>query len=495
MLLPYLRYTCWPDPQEFPNLPHSWPSVPVLQYQYVGLTRLVRLAASQWWDKARTAGWFQTRGYRVVRLVSFRSVSWFIHAWCSQGSTFTDCTAGFGPSRVRALVADLAARVSAALGHGLHKWEPCPEREEQLVRSFGSMRVSFQISRNALMRVGCPWKRWAAGRTFATHTTASRRQRQAPRLAHATRDMWEYQQASGPIGVLLLNGSFGKLVRVMEEVVDVDASAISASIDGDAWFSRDAEPDLPKWGAVRIHSRCRMMGAAEACNERVGSIMHHLWHDKQIISKNALMDNVLLTEAQVTCIGNERDEMLCRHVAEVLRQHGLAPICQPRSRKKRKTEGIMNSMSLTRMRTGAQQHLQLSGRSAAGMAERSRPLGDSSEDKQATEEQQHHPTLPQKFPKSIHTALVERWPYVRTLRRRQRTKSAPAMSLPTAVDQELHALVSHGKVAALPMFGVDQRKRKKDLAESSLRERFHKWLESPEGKEWQREKAERHTDT
>ena len=44
-MLPYLRYTCWPDPQEFPNLPHSWPSVPVLQYQYVGLTRLVRLAA------------------------------------------------------------------------------------------------------------------------------------------------------------------------------------------------------------------------------------------------------------------------------------------------------------------------------------------------------------------------------------------------------------------------------------------------------------------
>ena len=155
----------------------------------------------------------------------------------------------------------------------------------------------------------------------------------------------------------------------------------------------------------------------------------------------------------------------------------------------------MNSMSLTRMRTGAQQHLQLSGRSAAGMAERSRPLGDSSEDKQATEEQQHHPTLPQKFPKSIHTPLVERWPEVRTLRRRHRTKSAPAMSLPTEVAQPLHALVSHGKVAALPMFGLDQRKRKQGLAESSLRERFHKWLESPEGKEWQREKAERHTDT
>ena len=153
----------------------------------------------------------------------------------------------------------------------------------------------------------------------------------------------------------------------------------------------------------------------------------------------------------------------------------------------------MNSMSLTRMRTGAQQHLQLSGRSAAGMAERSRPLGDSSEDKQATEEQQHHPTLPQKFPKSIHTALVERWPYVRTLRRRHRTKSAPAMSLPTEVAQPLHALVSHGKVAALPMFGLDQRKRKQGLAESALRERFHKWLESPEGMEWQREKAERHT--
>eukprot|EP00974_Lingulodinium_polyedra_P112846 10921768-Lingulodinium_polyedra.AAC.1 len=67
------------------------------------------------------------------------------------------------------------------------------------------------------------------------------------------------------------------------------------------------------------------MGSAEACCERVGSILKNLWSERQCrLPKNALMDNVLLSDAQVSCVGNERGELLCANVVDVLLQGGSA---------------------------------------------------------------------------------------------------------------------------------------------------------------------------
>ena len=137
----------------------------------------------------------------------------------------------------------------------------------------------------------------------------------------------------------LLPGSLGKIVHVAGRVEEVNYSAVSASVDSDPWFSRDAEPDRPKWHAVRIHARCRPMGSAEACCERVGSLVKLLWSERQgRTSHNALMGNVLLTEAKVQCVGGDRDEALCQNVTDILMRRGLQPLVQSKKAVKRRRE-------------------------------------------------------------------------------------------------------------------------------------------------------------
>ncbi len=57
------------------------------------------------------------------------------------------------------------------------------------------------------------------------------------------------------------------------------------------------------------------MGNPEAIRERVGSLMHQQWSAMRHLGAHACMDEVLLRDAQVTCLGSNRDERICREVA------------------------------------------------------------------------------------------------------------------------------------------------------------------------------------
>ena len=83
LLLPYLRSTQWPSRQAFPGVRHSWPSIPELQVQYVGLLHLVRLAAKKV-HRVRSAGWFTLTGYVVEPVETYASVLWFVRAFLRQ---------------------------------------------------------------------------------------------------------------------------------------------------------------------------------------------------------------------------------------------------------------------------------------------------------------------------------------------------------------------------------------------------------------------------
>ena len=86
---------------------------------------------------------------------------------------------------------------------------------------------------------------------------------------------------------------------------ELEASAVSASVDMSPYFSRDGpSPSLEQfgrsaWHAVRVHHFCRPMGMPEACCERVGSIMQSNWSKQKGEDVGAIMDSVLLQECML----------------------------------------------------------------------------------------------------------------------------------------------------------------------------------------------------
>ena len=121
------------------------------------------------------------------------------------------------------------------------------------------------------------------------------------------KQLWKYQgpDAHGPIAVLLEpRHLFGKCVIVQHTEKQLDASAVSASVDMSPYFSRDG-PSPPEqfgnsaWHAVRVHNFCRPMGMPEACCERVGSIMQSNWSKQKGEDAGAIMDSVLLQECML----------------------------------------------------------------------------------------------------------------------------------------------------------------------------------------------------
>ena len=63
------------------------------------------------------------------------------------------------------------------------------------------------------------------------------------RVSRETRLSWKYDSATpGSVGCLTSDRCFGKVVHVARKIEELDATAVSSSLDGDPWFSRGAEP-------------------------------------------------------------------------------------------------------------------------------------------------------------------------------------------------------------------------------------------------------------
>ena len=300
-----------------------------------------------------------------------------------------------------------------------------------------------------------------------------------------TQKAWAYETVPGNLGVLTLAGSLGKLVHVLRRVDEVDMSAVSSSIDGDPWFAHDAEPRNRKWHVVRIHHRCRSMGSSEACCERVGSVMRqYSWNPQRHTNGSVLMDNVLLAEACVSCLGSARDEVLCEQVVDVLVGRGCSThLSCKRAAKRRRKEDITDSRSLTLVRRDADERQRASGRSVSVL-----PINASGEEVLGVADARVMGARA-RCTRSIHPAHVSQWPAIRTLRQARLANYKPAMTVSRQVAEKLAAVTAHGEVQGLPAFVV--RQRSVEVAGSVARARFQQWLLSEQGAEWRKVRADR----
>ena len=243
LLEPYMRETRWPDPLWFPRVEHVWPSVVALQAQYVLLCRRIRDAARK--RRNLTKNWWVCKQYLVapVRVhPPIYNVLWLLigqrHLRCALPSTY-------GENRLRRA---MVARVAGTLAEFLGLVPP--------------QSPGFLISATRVLRVGCPWTQF----------------RVSGRVAAATHLKWKYGSAPGGVACLSLPPHVGNIVHVEQCIEKLDASAVSASIDGDPWFcygsfSKIRNGYTHAWHVAAIHNRCRPMATGEDCCERVGSFM------------------------------------------------------------------------------------------------------------------------------------------------------------------------------------------------------------------------------
>lgn len=128
----------------------------------------------------------------------------------------------------------------------------------------------------------------------------------------------------------------GRLVEVVRRLCTVDAERVAAAIDCEPWYSIGKEawpasslPDFAEhvrrrgamaWHAARLHHRCRLLFAPDACCESIGSLIRRHWDPERGLSPAEVADGVFLAQAHVSCVGGPRDESLVDAVVQTLAQ-------------------------------------------------------------------------------------------------------------------------------------------------------------------------------
>ena len=473
LLRPYLKRSEWPSSTEFPSVTRGWPSRDALAQQYLVLLRRIREVPFR--NPVVCKDWWEIRGYRVAPVAYYSSVLWFVRGlhstWVRKaglGPTGLGPTGlgptGRGPTFVTAdslvMLKVIASVISACMGCGFNCWGGSEPDEPPLPSRVGHV---YTIARQGLARQGVPWK----GR------------KRPQQLRRNVKEDFAYRPAPAGLGVLMLPGSAGKLVRVIEVVQDLDWSAVSASLDGNRFFSRDARiGGRPRslWHVLKIHNHCRPIGAAEACCERTGSFMHSVWRENLRISTEFLMDTVLLREAGVKCVGSRRDAVLCEHVANAMLQiHPHPTVCFKRGKRQRLADGIQHSRSIHFLREDGDRALVVDGR----WPKEDRPLGDGMSDVEGDG--------PLDLASEARAPLAQfgTSAAISASMRTAQAMNSPAMQLPARVAQTLrNATTPSGGVRALPKVDLNVRTERKGLAQSSMREREFVWMRSAEGVAW-----------
>jgi hypothetical protein len=257
----------------------------------------------------------------------------------------------------------------------------------------------------------------------------------------------------------------GKLVHVQQARRKLDWSAVSAALDMNPSFALGHGPHAPcAWHAIRVHNFCRPMGSPEAICERVGSFMRQQWSPGRHLDAGTLMDEVLLRDAQVTCLGSSRDERICRDVAQCMHFLGRRPLVTEATKQTRRRQGVASSSSLPvrRLRQGAAR------------------ADDSSSSEAGRDGEADW--------------LADEWPDRHLLERavRQRSQKATPELDEAAVHQAVLLRGAHGRVQQLPLFQVDARVEARSRADSVKRSALQDWLSSDAGAAWLAEKRQRH---
>ena len=213
------------------------------------------------------------------------------------------------------------------------------------------------FSPHFLARRGAPWRTWKVNSMpFGKGGTAAARK-------------WQYGHSVGqdglapenglvlPTAVLLWPGrNWGKLVHITATVAELDWSAVSASLDTDICYALGKGDgrygDKSAYHALVVHSHCRPMSAQGTPCEHIGSLMRKVWDSmtaNQHFNAATFMDTVTLREADLACIGSERDKFVCDFVAECLRftatGYTRKPYISERQERARKRDGLAPNTS------------------------------------------------------------------------------------------------------------------------------------------------------
>ena len=425
MLKPYLKYTDWPD---FPEVPRAWPCEQVLQVQYVRLCRRVLDAPCH-----VKRDWWKMKGYDLEPVRSFPSILRFVRQ--------------LFPPAESAMWARVASVLSQLLGSGFLR-DALVAQEDAVWAPIGG----FFLSEKYIVRCGFPWK----GRKRPCN------------IRRSIRSKWAYVPSPGGLATVVFPGdALGKLVYVRRKVLELDASAVSASMDMNPYFHRGIKqspsPRNTSWHAVRVHHRCRTMGSAECCCERVGSLMQNAWFARRYRDFAYFMDGIFLDDAQVLCIGNRRDEMLAAEVTRLLMLANKNATLSARYKRQRSTRGIAVSSSVHNLREDTQAALLASGHDRI--------------DSDDSDESVDLSTVAASSSSRFYSMDVD-------LRHRPR-RAKRFLLEHERVQEVLDRVVSkQGSVAALPLFYEDPRTAKKSRAGSVIRDTVNRWLESEEGKSW-----------
>ena len=444
MVLPYLEHVDWPSLDDFPRAQHEWPPINTLQLQYVMLCRRLRTAGAM-----RTKKWWVVDGAVVQPLEPTPFAIWL--------------TRNIFHPRVLALEESvlppklkLPAAANENMRHALLR------KIAAMLSQFFVAPREFKVSASGLAFVGYPWR--GRKRAHAMRTT--------------TRDMWRCRLQDplpGGLATLVLPTMVGKLVYVRNVCKTLDWSAVSASIDMDPFFSNGKGSRHPgnAWHAARIHNFCRPMGSPEAVCERIGTLMHMQWEATRHADAGAIMDEVLLRDAKVTCIGHPRDERICREVAKAMFAFGRRPIVSERFRG---ADGVVTSRTIDRARLLHKSSVDESGRHGHVSA-------SSEEDGEEGEEDD-----------GIGAGAMAQWSTPSRLKSEmadRASRAEPSLNMP-AVSAVYSAKLQRGRVAGLPVYQEDPRQAKKDRAGSVVVSGLQAWLSSDEGLQWQATKRQRH---
>ena len=423
-LRPFLERTLWPVAAEFAAVERRWPEDGQMAAQYMQLASRMR-AAHAAASRARRVGepapnrcaehamaWVTLKGYSVKPFRPCQAVVLAMHHFWPRGAR--PSAGGLTPPRAVGVLS-IAARVTEFVGRC------CCRRGGAWIPQC----LPFEAMAERLRPPPCgqEWFR-VRGDRFEPGSV----------LMHVSK-----------------RGKAGRLVQVLESLLEVDVAAVGASLDMCSDFAL-GKPLL--WHVVRLHHRCRMLSPPESPCERMGSYMSMLWHPEQHAGAGAIFDRVFLSQAKVQCVGGERDEYIVREVAALMQHMRQKPICV-----------TLQAARIPRILIDAEEELALSGRM---------PMVDHDESILASHDLEGVVARGgQKIFRGIRADHMRRW--------------TPS-ELPSSMTEAIRSAVTcSGIVAALPTHGVGV-KRARTATKSVIHEKMSKWADGAVGREWRKQR-------
>ena len=413
-----MRNTYYPVAADFRVVPHAWPNMEDLGGQYLVLTRRVRSAVAA---GAKAAGRLLVTGNdRVIQVPT--EVATAARDWIET------IDYAISPMWVSTKVLTL---IRAACGLSISSLL-CKSISASISRFLGELPAEANDVYTAAPRSLCP----VGGRLRV------RRSKKQPKLDTVVE--WFVGD------VVVWYRHLVTIVRVQRRVA---VEQVTAALTQYRWFCLgNGDARMQAWHVTRLAHRCSLIFPPEAPCERIGSLLRLRWNPRRNLGPVDMSDLVLLSQANVSCAGSARDELIIDEVVSLL---------QTTSKYKRGVSSLMPFRILEQ-----EEALEASGR-FAGQVESHRMDMDCADSLQGVGYQGRRDFL------------------------RKRQRDGQPASLPASLSRALQKGHTYPGSNVLKPLAVDVRMlhaQQKQAAGSVLTEKTTSWLESEDGKQWSKER-------